>query len=606
MLPADAPAELDLPAFDARALARRAALPVAALVVAAGVLIFAGGPMHAFSNALHRAIDADPRWVLAAVGFEVISFSGYIALLWMVGERATPRMDLRASAEVTLAGAAVTRLLPTGGAGGVALTLWALRRTGMESKQATRTLLTFLVLLYAVFLLSIAVASALLAVGLGGEGGHVLFASIAGVGATVAMGLAVASMRLSPREDAGRIGRAAATLGEGMRGAQTFVREADVRLLGAPLWWAFDAAVLYGMLNAFGAPPAIAVVVLGYFVGMVANTIPIPGAVSGGMVGVLLAFGVEADLALASVLSYRALAIWLPAPVGLAALGSLRRTVARWGAEEAGELEPAPKPAAAPAGRTSPPSARHELRARPRRRGNGHRVALLGIGLAGAALFALVQAGVVAPPDLEGALTDLSDTLGPWTYALVGGLAFLETGAFVGLIAPGETAVVLGGVVAAEGGVDLPLMLLITWSAAALGDLASFWLGRRLGRRFLIDHGPRIGVTAPRLERVEDFFDRHGGKAILIGRFIGLVRAVAPFLAGSSGMRLRAFLPWSLLGTAAWATTFTLVGYAFHDSFTTAASHLTHAAFALAIVAAAVFAWRSHRRSRAASFAQNR
>jgi uncharacterized membrane protein YbhN (UPF0104 family) len=85
------------------------------------------------------------------------------------------------------------------------------------------------------------------------------------------------------------------------------------------------------MLNAFGTPPALAVVVLGYFVGMVANTIPIPGAVSGGMVGVLLAFGVEADLALASVLSYRALAIWLPAPLGLAALGSLRRTVARWG-----------------------------------------------------------------------------------------------------------------------------------------------------------------------------------------------------------------------------------------------------------------------------------
>ena len=238
--------------------------------------------------------------------------------------------------------------------------------------------------------------------------------------------------------------------------------------------------------------------------------------------------------------------------------------------------------------------------------GNGHRVAFLGIGMLGAALFALVQAGVVAPPDLEGALTDLSDTLGPWTYALVGGLAFLETGAFVGLIAPGETAVVLGGVVAAEGGVDLPLMLLITWGAAALGDLASFWLGRRLGRRFLVAHGPRIGVTAPRLTRVEGFFDRHGGKAILIGRFIGLVRAVAPFLAGSSGMRLRAFLPWSLLGTAAWATTFTLVGYAFHDSFTTAASHLTHAAFALAIVAAAVFAWRSHRRSRAGSFARNR
>src|SRR3954451_19691192 len=202
--------------------------------------------------------------------------------------------------------------------------------------------------------------------------------------------------------------------------------------------------------------------------------------------------------------------------------------------------------------------------------------------------LALVATGTVQLPDLEDALTDLSETLGAWTYALVGRLAFLETGAFVGLIAPGETAVVLGGEVAAEGGVDLPLMLLIVWSAAALGDLASFWLGRRLGRRFLIEHGPRIGVTAPRLERVEGFFDRHGGKAILIGRFIGLVRAVAPFLAGSSGMRLRAFLPWSLLGTAAWATTFTLVGYAFHRSFASAAGVLTHGALGLAVLAAAV------------------
>ena len=354
MLPADAPAELDLPAFDARALARRAALPVGLVVVLAGVLIFAGGPMHAFSDALRRALEADPRWVLAAVGFEVISFSGYIALLWMVGERATPRLGLRASAEVTLAGAAVTRLLPTGGAGGVALTLWAFRRTGMESKAATRTLLTFLVLLYAVFLLSIALSGALLAVGLSGEGGHVTIAAIAGLGATVAMGLAVAAATLQP-QSTGRIGRAAATLGDGVRGALAFVREADPRLLGAPIWWAFDAAVLYGMLNAFGAPPAIAVVVLGYFVGMVANTIPLPGAVSGGMVGVLLAFGVEADLALVSVLAYRALAIWLPAPVGLAALGSLRRTVARWGAEAPPAAQVAPgRPAARWAPEASP------------------------------------------------------------------------------------------------------------------------------------------------------------------------------------------------------------------------------------------------------------
>jgi len=139
-------------------------------------------------------------------------------------------------------------------------------------------------------------------------------------------------------------------------------------------------------------------------------------------------------------------------------------------------------------------------------------------------------------------------------------------------------------------------MLAITWAAAALGDLASFALGRRLGRRFLTAHGARIGVTAPRLERVETFFAKHGGKAILIGRFIGLVRAIAPFLAGASGMRLRGFLPWSLLGTGLWAATFTLVGYAFHDSFTAAAENLTHGALALAVIAAAVLGWRAHRR----------
>ena len=227
----------------------------------------------------------------------------------------------------------------------------------------------------------------------------------------------------------------------------------------------------------------------------------------------------------------------------------------------------------------------------------GHGAALLGLGLAAAAVFGAVQAGLVPAPDLEGWLTDLSDSLGAWTYLLVGALAFLETGAFVGLIAPGETAVVLGGVVAAEGGVHLIPMLAITWGAAALGDLASFALGRRLGRHFLVEHGARIGVTAPRLVRVEAFFSRHGGKAILIGRFIGLVRAVAPFLAGASAMRLRAFLPWSVLGTGLWATTFTLVGYAFHDSFSAAAGNLTHAALALAIIAAAVFAWRSRQGS---------
>jgi membrane protein DedA with SNARE-associated domain len=228
------------------------------------------------------------------------------------------------------------------------------------------------------------------------------------------------------------------------------------------------------------------------------------------------------------------------------------------------------------------------------------RVAVLAGGVLAAAALAAFAAGVVRMPDLEGLLSDLSDTLGPWTYALVAALAFLETGAFVGLIAPGETAIVLGGVVAAQGDVSLPAMILVAWTAAALGDLASLALGRRLGRRFLLTRGPRLGVTRARLERVEAFFDRHGAKAILVGRFIGIVRAVAPFLAGASGMRVRAFLPWSLLGTLVWTSAFTLVGYAFHRSFASAAGALTHGALAVAVLAAVGLALREHQRARRA------
>jgi membrane-associated protein len=223
------------------------------------------------------------------------------------------------------------------------------------------------------------------------------------------------------------------------------------------------------------------------------------------------------------------------------------------------------------------------------------RAAVLATGPAAAAALVLLATGTVQPPDVEGWLTGLADTLGAWTYALVAALAFLETGAFVGLIAPGETAIVLGGVVAAQGEVSLPLIALAAWGAAALGDLASFLLGRRLGRRFLVAHGPRVGVTPPRLAKVDGFFDRHGGKAILIGRFVGLIRAVAPFVAGASGLTLRRFLPYSIAGTFVWATAFTLAGYAFHESFETAAGALTHAALALAVLAAAAVAVKALR-----------
>ena len=333
-----------LPALDLRALARRAALPTALAVVAVAAFVVAGGPMHAFADALGRALDADPRWIAAAIVFELLSFVGYVVLLWLVGRRATRRLGLRESAEVSLGGAAATRLLPTGGVGGAALTIWAFRRAGLDGQAATRTLLAFLFVLYSVFLASIAVAGGLLALGIAPGGGPRALTAIPAIGAVLVMAGALALAARRPTRE----NRVAAAVSGAVRDAVTLVRSGDPRLLGAVAWWAFDAAVLWAMLHALGAPPSLAVIVLAYFVGQVANTIPLPGAASSGMIGVLLTFGVEADLALASVLAYRSVAIWLPAPLGLVALGGLRKTFARWAEEDASMQAPAAVPVLTP------------------------------------------------------------------------------------------------------------------------------------------------------------------------------------------------------------------------------------------------------------------
>jgi putative heme transporter len=331
-----APQDFSLPSLDVRLVARRAALPLALAVAAAAVVLLAGGRIGVFADALSRALSADPRWIAVAAVAEVLSFGGYIALFWLVGRRATPRLDLRAGAEITLGGAAATRLLPTAGVGGAALTMWAIAKTGIGTKRAGRTLLTFLSLLYGAFLAGIALSGAAIALGAGGSTGHALLAGGAAAAAAVAItvALALAAWHHEARDGAGRIVRGAAVLGGSIREALGLVRSGDARLLGAPAWWAFDAAVLWATFHALGEPPSLAVLAFAYFAGQVGNTIPIPGAVSGGMVGTLLAFGVAPDLALTSVLAYRAVAIWLPAPIGLVGLNALRARIAGWARED--------------------------------------------------------------------------------------------------------------------------------------------------------------------------------------------------------------------------------------------------------------------------------
>ncbi len=174
--------------------------------------------------------------------------------------------------------------------------------------------------------------------------------------------------------------------------------------------------------------------------------------------------------------------------------------------------------------------------------------------------------GLVHLPNLDQLLEDIGRGLGSWTYLLVGVLCFLESGAFVGLLIPGETAIVVGGFVAGQGEIDVVLLIAIAWATAVAGDMVSFTLGRRLGREFLIKHGPRFQITEERIEHVERFYDKHGGKAVFLGRWVGLVRAVSPFLAGSSGMPVRRFLPYIVLAAGMMVTLFALLGFVFWRS----------------------------------------
>jgi membrane protein DedA with SNARE-associated domain len=193
-------------------------------------------------------------------------------------------------------------------------------------------------------------------------------------------------------------------------------------------------------------------------------------------------------------------------------------------------------------------------------------------GVIAAGLLAGYGLGLYTLPSVDEALTRLAPALGDWTYPLVSVLAYLEAAAFIGLFVPGGLTVVLGGVIARDGDISIVALFGLVWLAAAAGDTTGYLLGHRLGREFLTRHGPRFHITPAMIERVEGIFDRHGGKAIILGRFIGVARAITPFLAGTSQITLRRFIAFDIVGAGAWAASFLAVGYVVASSAERAAS----------------------------------
>src|SRR5262249_31221973 len=193
--------DLALPPLDVRALARRAAVPAALALATVGALLLAQSRVHAVSDAINRGLGVSPGWAAVAVVFECASLASYVALLSLVAGRAAPRVGVRESAQITLAGAAATRLLPTAGAGGLALAGWALRQAGPGMHTAARTLLGLFFILYSLFFGSVLFSGTALAFGLVTDHGPAelgaIPAAVAALGIVSAMALG-ASRRVEP------------------------------------------------------------------------------------------------------------------------------------------------------------------------------------------------------------------------------------------------------------------------------------------------------------------------------------------------------------------------------------------------------------------------
>ena len=340
---------------------------VAALVFVASALAFLYfvlPKLLGLHETWNRIQHGNGWWFGLAFVLEICSFFGYVALFRGVFVRGKSRIDWAESYQITMASLAATRLFAAAGAGGIALTAWAVRRSGMPARTVASRMIAFLALLYGVYMVTLVVDGLGLYLGVIPGGGSFAITVVPAIfGAIViVMFLGIAMLpsdvgRMIGPWTAGRgrvarlayrLAAASATASTGVRTAIGLVRARDPSLLGAIAWWGFDIAVLWACFHAFGASPPKGVIVMAYFVGMLANTLPLPGGiggVDGGMIGAFTAFGVDVELSIVAVLAYRAFAFWLPTLPGAVAYLQLRRTVQRWNAEPATILRSASEPA---------------------------------------------------------------------------------------------------------------------------------------------------------------------------------------------------------------------------------------------------------------------
>ncbi|HVQ58915.1 MAG TPA: lysylphosphatidylglycerol synthase transmembrane domain-containing protein [Solirubrobacterales bacterium] len=338
----------EMPQFTTRRVIQMLVL----VLVLLGSIYFLFPKLVGLSDAMSKLDEADPLWIGIAIGFNVLAYGTYIALFKAVVGGDALRLRWSETYEINMAGVAATLLFSAGGAGGIALTYWALRKAGMARRDVARRMVAFISLHYAFYPLALILFGVLLRTGvLDGKASvelTIIPAAVAGV--LIVVGVLIALIptdlerRLSPfahGEKAKAFLRTAAkipaTVGEGFRfaiGLFAHPSRGGLAVLGAAGYWAFSIGVLWASFHAFGVHVPLAVVVQGFFLGMVANLFPLApagvGAVDAGMIGAFVLFGIPEETVFPAILIFRLVAFWMPIPPGVVAFFQLRNTVHRW------------------------------------------------------------------------------------------------------------------------------------------------------------------------------------------------------------------------------------------------------------------------------------
>jgi uncharacterized protein (TIRG00374 family) len=306
-------------------------------------------------DSLSKLGEADPVWVGVAIVFSIASYATYIALFKAVVGGDAVRFTWSETYEINMAGVAATLLFSAGGAGGVALTYWALKKAGMQRREAARRMIAFISLHYAFYPIALIVFGLLLRTGvLHGEDSvelTIIPAAIAGlllvVGVLVTLIPGDLEGKLMPhvrgehmRSFVEWASRVPETAGDGFRFALslfTHPRKGGLAVLGAAGFWAFNIGVLWASFHSLGIQVPFAVVVQGFFLGMVANLFPLApagvGAVDAGMIGAFVLFGLPEETVFPAILIFRLVSFWMPIPPGIVAFFQLRKTVRGWEVE---------------------------------------------------------------------------------------------------------------------------------------------------------------------------------------------------------------------------------------------------------------------------------